>query len=53
MEGNVWQTWTERKSREDGGALGRIVEKISKYQTGWEETEPKRQVYISGYSGLP
>ena len=29
LEGNLWQTWTESKSKEDGGALGRAAEKIS------------------------
>ena len=28
VEGNLWQTWAERKSREDGRALGRAAEKI-------------------------
>ena len=27
MKGNLWQTWTESKSREDGGAFGRTAEK--------------------------
>ena len=52
MEGNLWQTWTETKSTVDGGALGRVVEKISRYQTGWEETEPTRQVCIFVWNGL-
>ena len=51
VKGNLWQTWTKSKSREDGGALGRASEKRSRYKTGWEETEP-RQLCISGWSGL-
>ena len=27
LEGNLWQTWTESKSREDGGVLGRAAKK--------------------------
>ena len=38
MEGNLWQTWTESKSREDGGAL--------------KKTEPTTQLCVSGWSGL-
>ena len=34
VEGNLWHTWTESKSREDGGALGRAAENRSRYKTG-------------------
>ena len=27
VEGDIWQTWTESKSREDGGALGRLTKR--------------------------
>ena len=51
MEGNIWQTWIESKSREDRCVLGRAAEKRSRYKTGWEETEPTRHhlyIWISG-----
>ena len=43
---------TGSKAKEDGGALGRAAENISRYKTGTEKTETKRQLYISGWSGL-
>ena len=48
VEGNLWQTWAERESREDGGALGRAAKK-SRYKTGREETAARRRKFAGEY----
>ena len=42
MEGNLWQTWIGSKSGDDGGALSWAVEIKCRYQTGRDETEPRK-----------
>ena len=50
MEGNLWQTWTESKSREDGGALGQAAEKISRLD-GKKLNQRESFVYLCGVVG--
>ena len=51
VEGNLWQTWTKSKSREDGQRKKYIDIKISRYKTGWEETDPTRQLWVERLAG--
>ena len=51
-EADLQESFAESKSGEDGGALGRTAEKRCRYKTGWEETEPARQLCKPVYSSL-
>lgn len=46
-EGDLWYTWTESKSGEEGGALGRASEQRIRHQTRREETETDGNLLVN------